>query len=350
MKPIEIYKILNVARQARRNGDVFNPLFVGAPGVGKSHIIQQWCKEQGLPFIDLRAAYLEAPDVIGFPSITIKNGRSVTTHNTPEFWPTEGEGVLLLEEPNRGTTSVMNTFMQILTDRKVHNYTLPEGWIVVGAINPEDGENEVNTMDAALKNRFCIFNVEYDKKSFTEYMAATGWDSTVQMFVDSNTWTYVPPEKVSKTEGAQYISPRTLAALNAVVKTGAVLQEDEVSIYQAILGKNFGTAFYTFKYDDYPVLYTHLEQNPRAAIKKLKSFAKADNLKNGHLSITIRDIIDKNKITDELLADVILAMPPDQGVVLIRELEYKRQDNTILERICRSNTSVLKLLKDVLGN
>ena len=136
MTPETIFEILDVAMQIRKNGDVFNPLFVGPPGVGKSQIVQQWAKKNNLPFIDLRAAYLEAPDLIGFPSIETKsNNKKVTVHNIPEFWPEEGTtGVMLLEEPNRGTTSVLNTFMQLLTDRKVHKYTLPEGWIIVGCI------------------------------------------------------------------------------------------------------------------------------------------------------------------------------------------------------------------------
>ena len=87
MKPSQIFDVLNLARKARQQGKKFNPLFVGAQGIGKSEIIQQWCKTNDLPFIDIRAAYLEAPDVIGFPQIKEVDGRARTVHVLPDFWP-----------------------------------------------------------------------------------------------------------------------------------------------------------------------------------------------------------------------------------------------------------------------
>ena len=144
MRPGLIFNIMNIARKAREMNNNYNPLFSGAPGLGKSEIVQAWCKQAGIPFIDLRAAYLEAPDVIGYPTVAMRNGKSITVHNTPEFWPEAGEGVIFLDEVNRGNQSVMNTFMQLLTDRKVHNYTLPPGLIIASCINPENEQNDVN--------------------------------------------------------------------------------------------------------------------------------------------------------------------------------------------------------------
>jgi hypothetical protein len=355
MTPNKIFSILDLARRARQRGHVFNPLFVGPPGVGKSQIVQAWCNEKNLPFIDLRAAYLEAPDLIGFPSIEKdENGRGITVHNIPEFWPQDEnwEGVILLEEPNRGTTSVMNTFMQLLTDRKVHKVDLPPKAIVVGCINPEEGGYDVNTMDAALKDRFEIFNVSYDKFSFVEYMKASNWDQSLVMFVESNTWNYVLPEELGNTPGNKYISPRTLSKLNAVLKSD-VVPDDELMVYESILGKNVGRAFFHFKHEEHPVLYSDILKTPKKALAKLAAFADPQNYKAAYISITIRDIVDhdgnKNtSIDDDLLSQVLLALPADQGPMLIRELEFKRKDDTILHRMCQNYPEIQKYLKSVL--
>lgn len=332
MKPTQIFDIMDLTRRVREQHKTLNPLFVGPAGVGKSQIVQQWCRKNELPFIDLRAAYLEPSDLIGFPNIGIKDGRQVTKFFPPEMWPTGGEGVILLEEVNRGTTAVMNCFMQLLTDRKIHDVVIPDGWMIVGCVNPENEHNDVNTMDSALKNRFVIFDIDYDKKAFVDYMKNKNWDETVQLFVESNTWTYVKPENMTENPGAKYVSSRSLEFLNNVeqAEVADVLQMD---IYKSILGDNYGKAFYTFKHKEQPVLYKDLVDSPRAALKRLGKFADPSNYKNGHIAITIKDIIEKKMIEDDLLVEVLLVLPADQAKTLLSELEFVRKDNALTQKI-----------------
>jgi hypothetical protein len=345
MKPSDIYAVMDLARRARTNDEIFNPLFVGAPGIGKSQIVQDWCKQHSLPFIDLRAAYLEAPDLIGFPSIEVKNDRQITVHNIPEFWPqeTEWEGVILLEEPNRGTTSVMNTFMQLLTDRKVHKYELPKKAIIVGCINPESEYFDVNTMDAALKDRFEIFEVVYDKPAFLSYMKKKDWDVNLQMFVETGTWKYTPLEDL----GTKYLSPRTFSKLNAALKS-EVPESLELTIYESILGKNVGQSFYQFMHDEQPVLYKDILESTSKALRRLTKFSDPKDYKSVHVTITIRDIVEKNDIKDELLSEVCLVIPADQALDLLKQLSFKRKDDALLERIIKEFPEVKKYLKAVL--
>lgn len=344
MRPNEILKVLDLARKVTKMGNVFNPLFVGPPGVGKSEIVQQWCRSNGLPFIDLRAAYLEAPDLIGFPAIEIVKGRQITRHYPPEFLPSHGEGVLLLEEPNRGTTSVMNTFMQLLTDRKVHTYELPPGWIIVGCINPETELFDVNTMDPALKNRFEIFTVDYDKRSFIDFMKTKDWDDSIVNFVESNTFSYLTPDKVSGNNGSKYISPRSFAKLNSVIKAG-LDSENEITIYESILGTNYAKSFFAFRHHDQPVLYKDLLEDTNKALRRLQKLSDPADCKNGHLSITIKDIVEKAEIEDELLSKVLMVLPTDLAPVLIRELEANKSDDTLFHRIMTKYPEVGTRLK-----
>ena len=349
MKQTDIYAIMDLARRARQNHRKFNPLFVGPPGIGKSEIIQDWCKINNLPFIDLRAAYLEAPDLIGFPSVEKSGDRQITVHNVPEFWPVDGEGVLLLEEPNRGTTSVMNTFMQLLTDRKVHKYCLPDGWIICGAINPENEHNDVNVMDTALKDRFEIFEVNYDKKTFINFMQLNDWDKNIQMFIESNTWTYSKPEDIGEAIGNKYISPRTFSKLNAALLS-QVPKEMELDIYESVLGKNVGRAFFQFMNDEQPVLYKDIVKNPKSAFNKLKKFSDPKDYKAGHISLTMKDVVENHDIkNDDLLAQILLNIPADNGPALISELEYKQKDPTLLDRMVKNYPEIKRYFRDILN-
>lgn len=345
MEPSKINEILDLAYSIRKSGGVYNPLFVSPPGIGKSEIVQAWCKRKNIPFIDIRAAYMESPDLIGFPSISERNGRQTTVHNIPEFWPYDGEGVIFLDEINRGTTSVLNTFMQLLTDRKIHKHSIPDGWIVVSCINPETAENDVTTMDSALKNRFEIFNVNYDKKTFLSYMKEQNWHQDVQMFVES-TWQYKTPEEIGDAPGVKYVSPRTFAKLNAILQNSNN-KELEMTLYESQLGANLGRDFYSFRNNESPVLYKHLVEDFKKSAARLKKFSDPKNYKNGMIYITVKDIIENNEITNELLAKVLDIIPVDQGISLVNELEFKRKDDTLLEKLFKDFPAVKAMFKDV---
>lgn len=359
-----INDILDIAFKARDLDLVFNPLFVGPPGVGKSQIVQAYCKQRNIPFIDVRAAYYEAPDLIGFPSVEKVGERSRTVHHLPEFWPTEETapvGILLFEEPNRGNTSVMNCMMQILTDRKVGNYTMPKKWIIVGCINPENELNDVAVMDSALKDRFEIFSVEFDFESFVDYMKDAKWHQSIINFVETKTWNFVLPEEVSKNDGAKYNSPRTLSKLNAALQATIPKSKDdklERTIYDAVLGKLHGNNFYYFKYNAQPVLYKDIT-NPKTrqeAFTKLRTFSDPNNYKSGTVAVTIKDIATnmENPLTDQqaknLLAEILLILPADQGPKLVSDLSYKHGDkeNNLLKTMGEEYPEIQKYFKKVL--
>jgi len=350
MKPSEIFSVLDLAMQARKNGHNFNPLFVGPPGIGKSEIVQQWCNERNLPFIDLRAAYLEAPDLIGFPILEKINGKLRTVHGTPEFWPDTGAGVILLEEPNRGTNSVMNTFMQLLTDRKVHMYTLPEQWIIVGCINPESEEFDVNTMDPALKNRFEEFRVEYDATTFIKFMKEADWDQRIINFVHGGFWNFVNPEQVAANPGAKYISPRSFSKLNAALKANLTSHDEliQMTVIESILGKNYGMQFFNFISKEAPVFVKDLLEDAKAALLRLRRFANPEDYKNGHISMFVEDVKRNHvQVNDALLAEILVCLPSDQSVFLLRELSHLRnlKPNALLDKMCSEHKAVKKYLQ-----
>ena len=258
MKPTEITRALDLALRANEEGYNVTPLFTGDSGIGKSEIVQQWVKKQretdpNFGFVDLRLAYLESSDIVGFPQIIKdESGKTRTTFALPDFWPTGGRGLFLYEEPNRSTSGVMNVLMQVLTDRKVHDYHLPSGWIMAGAINPDSAEFDVNRMDVALRNRFVEYEVEYDHNTFVDFIEKTNYHDTIINFVKSGAWIF----KDSKSIGAngKYVSPRSWSKMNAVLKSGLDKNRELHFITSSsILGPDIGKEFYKFCFDDAPV-------------------------------------------------------------------------------------------------
>ena len=355
MHPGRIPEILDLAKEARKLGHVFNPLFVGDAGLGKSEIIKQWVKKEQIidpdfGFIDLRLAYYEGPDFVGYPyeyTDADKPDIKRMGHALPHFWPTSGSGVILLEEPNRGNTMVMNCLMQITdANRSVGpNYTLPDGYIIVSAMNQEGSKYDVNNMDEALKDRFEIFPVDYDFKCFMAYVDSANWHSKVHNYIKSGAWVYKSPETIGS-EG-KYISPRTWSKLNSAEYAGASNDVNKRDIHrivcQGVLGKHIGNEYWKTCWDDAPITAMDLLMDKKKALKKLKKQSSAGNNYAGDkIGVTVESIIenyggwfdgmivsgkpaheDTNLIDENTMAEVAQIIPSDQAINLIKECGMK---------------------------
>lgn len=365
MKPTKIFDVLDLAWEARAVGKNINPLFIGDAGLGKSEIAQQWRAKQlqrnpNFGFLDLRIAYLEAPDMIGIPEFLEINGVRRSIHALPDFWPTEGEGLILIEEPNRGTTGCMNTLMQILTDRKVHKYSLPAGWIMAGCINPDSAEYDVNAMDCALRNRFIEFTVEYDHNTFVNYMDKSGWSESIQSFVKSGIWVYKDAKTVGK---GQYISPRTWSQLEACEAAG--VKKDRMFhdlVCRSILGKDIGREYWSFCHQQKPVMASDLLENPQEAFDRLKQQSSKDSYQGDLITASIESIVKhyggrkdaaknpckEDQVDEDLMAEVAKIIPSDQAVNLIKECGKKQTQvdiSTYFKNLIAKHQDLIAILK-----
>lgn len=346
MNPQSIPKVLDLALNARKKGLILNPLFAGEAGLGKSFICQQWVKKQqeknpSFGFLDLRLAYYEGPDLIGFPEIRKdESGRPRTFHNLPSFWPTTGEGLLLLEEPNRANQSVMNCIMQLLTDRKIGDYKLPDGWIIAGCINDGSGY-DVNGMDTALTNRFEVYDIVYDSKAhldFLSYAKDSNWHPSVIAFLNSGMWTYAKSDMIGDKD--KYIAPRTFQKLNNAEQSG--LQDDRdlhFNTTASILGANIGKAYHTFVFEQRPVLVEELLKSTEEALARLKQQNDPKTYRGDLVDVTIKSVLDhmtKERETnpnlkeftfpEEILIKIALIIPADQSVTLLEQYVVTHPD------------------------
>jgi hypothetical protein len=83
--------------------------------------------------------------------------------------PVSGRGVLMLEELNRAEIPVMQPALQLLSARRLHADELPPGGSCVAAINPEDGDYQVNRLDPALRSRFLQLSVCAERETWLRW-------------------------------------------------------------------------------------------------------------------------------------------------------------------------------------
>ena len=103
----------------------------GAPGIGKSSVVDTVAKKNNLDLIDLRISQLAPTDLRGIP-VPADN---VACWYPPEFLPKDGKGILFLDEINMAPPAVQGIAQQLILDRKVGSYKVPDGWFFWSAGN-----------------------------------------------------------------------------------------------------------------------------------------------------------------------------------------------------------------------
>ncbi|MGA3132886.1 MAG: MoxR family ATPase [Terracidiphilus sp.] len=135
------------------------PLHIwGACGVGKSQIVAQVARDLGVAFLDVRAVQLDPVDLRGPPRMTSDQTEWVP----PKFLPNEGKSILFLDELTSVPQMTQAGCYQLVLDRKLGEYVLPDGWVVIAAGNPASERGVHFAMPRPLRNRFVHLELEAD--------------------------------------------------------------------------------------------------------------------------------------------------------------------------------------------
>src|SRR5210317_830437 len=152
--PSKVKKSLRHAMQKKR------PVFLwGPPGIGKSDIVAQITKEfANSHLIDIRLSLWDPTDIKGIPYFDSNINKMVW--GAPEELPTQefasqlDNAVLFLDEMNSAAPSVQAAAYQLILNRKVGKYRLPDNVLIVAAGNREADKGVTYRMPAPLANRF----------------------------------------------------------------------------------------------------------------------------------------------------------------------------------------------------
>ena len=143
-------------------------LGLGAPGVGKSQIIRRIGKKYGYKVIDIRLAQMSEVEIGGL--IYPNESRTRTVWLAPDILPNEERDgkktILLLDEITSCTKRVQVAAYQLILDRRIGQYTLPEGTFVVALGNREDDDGVYIHLAGPLADRFEIHYIESDFESW----------------------------------------------------------------------------------------------------------------------------------------------------------------------------------------
>lgn len=223
----------------------------GSPGVGKSDVVRQLAKERGIDLIDLRLSQLDPVDLRGVPSVDFET--KTTGWNTPSFLPTEGRGILFLDEINSAAQATQAAAYQLVLDRKLGDYTMPEGWAIIAAGNRATDRAIVNQMSTALKNRFTHLDYEVNNDDWCEWALRTNIAIEVLGFIrfrpmllnefEQRNESKEERERVQRLKDAKaFATPRSWEFLSKVVHQKPS-SDIEYELYCGIVGEGCASEF-----------------------------------------------------------------------------------------------------------
>jgi len=218
------------------------PTFLwGAPGIGKSSIVKQIAKDTDVGFIDLRLALMDPTDLKGIPFYDKESHTALWA--PPAFLPKTGEGILFLDELNSAPPSVQASAYQLILDRQVGEYTLPDGWAIVAAGNREGDRGVTYRMPAPLANRFVHFEMEVNLDDWRYWAYKKKLDEKIISYIsykNEHLFTFD-----AKSEHKSFATPRSWEYVDSILKSG--LSENLIlDAISGAVGKEVAVGFLSF--------------------------------------------------------------------------------------------------------
>ena len=188
------------------------PVYIwGAPGIGKSALVEQFAESVGLPCVSLLGSQLAPADIIGIPQI--KDGTSEFL--PPKMIARKEPYVLFLDELNACSQEVQKAFYSLIYEKRVGEYHLPEGSIIIGAGNRMQDGAIVKTMSSALLNRMFHVQMKVDSSQWLAWAYQNGIHTWVTDYITQRPdHLFSEPPKTEE----PYSTPRSWHMLSDILK------------------------------------------------------------------------------------------------------------------------------------
>jgi hypothetical protein len=158
---------------------VKRPVFLwGPPGIGKSEVVSEITEELGGFMIDLRMAQMEPTDIRGIPFFNKDIGKmdwappiDLPDEELASQYPIV---CLFLDEMNSAAPAVQAAGYQLILNRRVGKYKLPDNVVIVAAGNRESDKGVTYRMPMPLANRFLHIEMRADFTSWQNWAVNKG--------------------------------------------------------------------------------------------------------------------------------------------------------------------------------
>ena len=340
-----------VLKEILKKTDI-TPFLWGERGIGKSQCVYQVAQElsadgEKWDVIELRIGQMEVGDLIGVPKV--EKGRTIWAR--PEWFPTTGKGIIFLDEPNRDNAGdVTQAIFQLVLDKRLHTHVLPEGWKVVCAGNPAEGDYFVAEFDIALMDRFMHLMIKPNVNTWLNWARNNNICQEILDFVQAN-------------EDLLFVStiedfgldikptPRSYEMLNYVLSRCDIPERLHYEVFAGLIGKEAAATFMKYRLEKFerPVSAEEIMNNYEQVRNKILN-ARLDVL-NSIINSLIDYCANKEKeINEQNLVAFLMDLKRDLLFGTVKRLISFEHIKPILARDEKLYDAMVKIYTEVEPN
>ena len=212
-------------------------LLLGAPGIGKTQIMEQIAKECGIGLVAYTITHHTRQSAIGLPFIS-KHEYGGKEYAVTEYTMSEivasiynkmeqtglSEGILFIDEINCVSETLAPAMLQFLQCKMFGNHAIPQGWVIVAAGNPPEYNKSVREFDVVTMDRVKKIEVEPDFAVWKEYAVQNQLHPSVIAYLTTRTANFYRME--TTVDGRKFATPRGWEDLSQMLYVYEQLQKN----------------------------------------------------------------------------------------------------------------------------
>ncbi len=183
MRPIHLQSVLENEFSSTLNGHHTPVMIWGPPGVGKSQLVAQVAARHSVPLIDIRLSQLEPTDLRGIPFRVDGMVEWAVPRMLPDAQRHGSAGILFLDEITSATPAVSAAAYQLILDRCLGDYQVPQGWVIFAAGNRQGDRGVTYSMATPLANRFSHYSFDANLDDWVLWAYQQGIDERIIAFL-----------------------------------------------------------------------------------------------------------------------------------------------------------------------
>jgi hypothetical protein len=222
------------------------PIFLwGPPGIGKSDVVHQIGEYMNAHVIDVRLSLWEPTDIKGIPYFDSNQSKMVWA--PPAELPdaalsAKHENIILfLDEMNSAAPAVQAAAYQLILNRRVGQYHLPDNVFIVAAGNREADKGVTYRMPAPLANRFIHIEMRVDFADWFEWATANRVHKDVVGFLNfakKDLYDFDP-----KSASRSFATPRSWSFVSELLQDNDVTDETLMDLISGTVGEGLAIKF-----------------------------------------------------------------------------------------------------------
>lgn len=246
------------------------PVFLlGAPGVGKTAIMEQIAQELGIALVSYSMTHHTRQSALGLPFIEEKEFGGMK-YQVSEYTMSEiiasiydvmresgiREGILFLDEINCVSETLAPSMLQFLQYKVFGRHKVPEGWVIVTAGNPPEYNKSVRDFDVVTMDRLKVLEVEADYGVWKEYAGNQGIHNVITSYLELKKEHFYKIETTVK--GRSYVTARGWEDLSQIL---SLYEEEGLAVDETLVGQYLRNERIVKEFTAYYDLYNKYKKN-----------------------------------------------------------------------------------------